>query len=288
MRSLGLLAIFVLGGTIFSQQAGTGKAQLSLPKAKGVLVLNVGNANWETRTDGKETQLRALDRGDHLLVTAFLQKVKFQASAEECRAKWWPKTETSAPMKRDELRQYEKNGLALVDYFVPEFRGDSIPQRTIHAYLGGSDLCAEVHLSKEQFVPDDEKLFDSVLETVQLQLDQSTAENQGKGKGATQREESYMLGRVLGAVEDVGGGYTKEGLRKLSAINEDLEKREYSTRTRWLAHRWYGKALLDSGDARAAIQMLQMAQGEANSLTGNEKEETDRLQAQAQEKLSRK
>jgi predicted Zn-dependent protease len=34
-------------------------------------------------------------------------------------------------------------------------------------------------LSKEQFVPDDEKLFDDVLATVQLRLDESTAEDQG-------------------------------------------------------------------------------------------------------------
>ena len=97
-----------------------------------------------------------------------------------------------------------------------------------------------------------------------------------------------MLGRVYGAIEDAGGGYTKEGLRKLSAINKDLEKREYSIRTRWLAHHWYGKELLDSGDAPYAIQMLQVAQGEASSLTGNEKEETWKLQVQAQEKLSNK
>jgi len=97
-----------------------------------------------------------------------------------------------------------------------------------------------------------------------------------------------MFGRVLGAVEDVGGGYTKEGLRKLSAINKDLEKRGYSTRTRWVAHRWYGKALLDSGDAKTAVQILQVAQGEAGSLTSKEKEETAELQRQAQEKLSKK
>lgn len=178
MKSSSVLAVVVLAVTMFGQEAGIGKAQLSLPKVRGVLVLNVGNANWEARTDGKETQLRALDRGDHLLITAFLQKVKFSASAEECRAKWWPMTEKSAPMKREQLRQYEKDGTAVVDYLVPEFRGNPIHQRTIHAYLGGLGLCAEVHLSKEQFVTGDEKLFDDVLATVQLRLDESTADDQ--------------------------------------------------------------------------------------------------------------
>ena len=79
-------------------------------------------------------------------------------------------------MKRDQLRQYERGEIAVVDYLVPEFRGNAVRQRTIHAYLGASNLCAEVHLSKEQFVPENEKLFDDVLGTVQLQLDQSVGE----------------------------------------------------------------------------------------------------------------
>lgn len=179
MKPSTVFVVVALVVSMSGQQAGVGKAQLSLPKVKGVLVLDVGDTHWETRTDGKETQLRALDRRDHLLITAFLQKVKFPAGAEECRAKWWPMTEKSAPMKREQLRQYEKSGVAVVDYLVPEFRGNAIHQKTIHAYLGGRDLCAELHLSKEQFVPDDEKLFDDVLATVQLRLDESIVENQG-------------------------------------------------------------------------------------------------------------
>jgi hypothetical protein len=179
VKSSSSFVVVVLAVAMFGQHAGTGKALLSLPKVRGVLVLDVGNANWDTRTDGKETQLQALDRGDHLLITAFLQTVNFSASAEECRAKWWPMTEKSGPMKPEQLRQYEKSGIAVVDYLVQEFRGNPIHQRTIHAYLGARDLCAEVHLSKEQFVLDDEKLFDDVLATIQLRLDESTAEDQG-------------------------------------------------------------------------------------------------------------
>jgi len=103
MKSSSFLTVLILVVTVLGQQTGTGKAQLSLAKTRGALLLNVGNGSWETVTNSKETQLRPLDRGDHLLITAFLQKVKFPASAEECRAKWWPMTEKSAPMKRENL-----------------------------------------------------------------------------------------------------------------------------------------------------------------------------------------
>jgi tetratricopeptide (TPR) repeat protein len=183
MKLSSFFTVTLLAGTAYCQEAGLGKAQISLPKVRGVLELDVGKVKWETLTGrtrtGKEVQLKALSRADHLLITAFLQKVKFRASAEACRAKWWPMTE-KAPMKRDQLHQYEKSGMAVVDYIVPEFRGSLVREKSLHAYLGSRDLCAEVHLSKQQFAPADEKLFDDVLATVQLLPDESALE-QGSG-----------------------------------------------------------------------------------------------------------
>ena len=150
MKSSIVLTFVLLPATIFGQHAGVSKAQISIPAVKGVLELDAGPTDWEAqvRPDGKETQLRAMHRVDQLLITAFLQKVKFSASAEKCRAEWWPMTAKSAPMKRKELRQSEKNGIAIVEYIVPEFRGNAVRQKSLHAYLGSRDLCAEVHLSK--------------------------------------------------------------------------------------------------------------------------------------------
>ncbi len=113
---------------------------------------------------------------------------------------------------------------------------------------------------------------------------------------ATQEEESYMLGRVGGAIEDVGAGehppmkqkYIKEALRKFSSINKDIEKREYSLRIRWLAHHWYGKALLDSGNPQKAVSILEVAETEAKSLTSEERSQTAQSLRQAREALAEK
>lgn len=104
-------------------------------------------------------------------------------------------------------------------------------------------------------------------------------------KPATQQEESFMFGRILGAIQDVGGGFTKEALGKFPSINKDLEKRQYAPRTRWLAHYWYGKALLDDGKARDALRILQTAQKEAESLTEKEQKDTAELLRQAEAKV---
>ena len=96
-------------------------------------------------------------------------------------------------------------------------------------------------------------------------------------KPATSQEDSFMFGRILGAVEDVGGGYTKEALHKFSSINKDLEKRRYSPRTVWLGHRYYGEALLKAGKREDAMRMLEIAQTDAAALTAKEQAETAEL-----------
>lgn len=159
----------------FAQEAEVNKAHVSIPGVKGVLELNVGKTTWDAnvRADGKETQLQAMRRMDNVRITAFLQKVNFQASAENCRGKWWPLTAKNAPIKREELRQYDRDGAAVVEYIIPEFRGKALHQKSLHAYLGANDLCAEIHLSKDQFVSEDEKSFEEILSTVRLLPDET-------------------------------------------------------------------------------------------------------------------
>jgi hypothetical protein len=107
-------------------------------------------------------------------------------------------------------------------------------------------------------------------------------------KPATKDEETVMTGRLLGAIEDAGGGYTKEAISRFSWINKELERREYSLRTRWTAHFWYAQALLDSGKSKAALEILRTAEQEASALTETEREQTAELTRKVQDKLSKK
>ena len=166
----------------FAQGSGH-QVEMAIPGVPGILQLDVGPTKFQTRVrpDGKEVQLRALDRADHLGITAFLQKVSFPASAEKCREEWWPGTKKSTPMQLDNLQESPvKDGIAKVEYIVPEYQGMKVRLKTIHAYLGARDLCAEVHLSKAGFEPGDQKLFEEVLGTAKLLPDQSPAGDHGQ------------------------------------------------------------------------------------------------------------
>lgn len=176
MKNAGFVVALFWSIVAFAQPGTGSHAEISIPGVPGILQIDVGATTFQTAVtrDGREVQLRAFDRPDHLGISAFLQRVTFPASPEKCRDEWWPATKKSAPMKRDDLDEsLVTDGIARVEYIVPEYRGNKIHQKTIHAYLGSGNLCAEVHLSKAGFEPNDQKLFEQILSSVKLLPDQS-------------------------------------------------------------------------------------------------------------------
>jgi tetratricopeptide (TPR) repeat protein len=92
-------------------------------------------------------------------------------------------------LQRDDLQESAvQNGIARVEYIVPEFRGVKVRQKNIHAYLGGGDLCAEIHMSKAGFKPEDEKLFEQVLGGVSLLPNQWSSEDKTQAPANTQSD----------------------------------------------------------------------------------------------------
>jgi hypothetical protein len=192
---ISLSILVLLPAVVFGQQPNLSRAQISIPGVKGVLQLDVGPTTWEAqvRPDGKETQMRVMDRPDHVLITALLQKVTFPASAEKCRDEWWPGTEKMMRDRRVSLSGLKKTstgGMATVEYVIPELQGKKLQMKEIHVYLGSRDLCAEIHISKVMFRPEEQKLFEEVLSTVRLSADQSATESSAPDAG--RKKEEYL------------------------------------------------------------------------------------------------
>ena len=206
--TLPALLLFTL--VAVAQQSGTDHVRMTIPGVKGALELSVGPTTWQTRVrdDGVETQMRAMERPDHLEVSAFLQKVDFAASAEKCRKEWWTETEKgykSHGFKMEHMTKTSDETIARVEFLVPEFQGRKVNQQTLHAYLGGGNLCAEVHLSKIDFSPNDQKLFEEVLKTVQLLPDGaavsgSPSQEKTSLDYAAEGSKAYLLRDYRGAI----------------------------------------------------------------------------------------
>jgi hypothetical protein len=160
--------------------SSTGPARIAIPGVRGALELDPGETAWQTtlKEEGKEMYLSAMGRRDHLLVTAFLTQVPFAASPEKCRDERWRK-------ERDALRSHDvdlghitkitENGVARVEFLIDRGPGGKLEMQDVHTYMGSGDLCAEVHLSKVSYRPEERKLFDEVLKTVRFLPEETAA-----------------------------------------------------------------------------------------------------------------
>jgi tetratricopeptide (TPR) repeat protein len=212
---------------------------MAIPGVRGVLELNVGDVEYQTRVrpDGLEVQLQALGRKDGLNITVFLQRVDFSASPEKCRDAWWPGTKDAVKLKRDDLQENViKNGMARVEYIIPEFQGMLVRQKSIHAYLGNHDLCVEVHLSKVEFRPTDLELFEQVLSTVRLDPERMLAQE-------APQTETNSSSPVMTLLAQGSRAYTQQDYATASIYYQkalDMEKRQ-----RTLSHNYF-RVLVDN------------------------------------------
>ena len=109
-----------------------------------------------------------------------------------------------------------------MEFIIPEFQGVKLQQKNIHAYLGSSDLCAEVHLSKIHFKPEDEKLFDQLLSSVRLLPDElSSAENPSQAGQLDPAQPYFKEGSRLYLQHDYTAAAASEYQKAL-----DLEKQK--------------------------------------------------------------
>jgi hypothetical protein len=224
MKTLAPVLILCCAIIAQAQQPSTHRAQMAIPNVRGVLEFDVGPTSFEThvRPDGKEVQLQAFGRPDKLGISAFLQRVAFPASPEKCRDEWWPGTKKAVKMQRDDLQEtVVKDGIARVEFIVPEFRGVKVQQKDMHAYLGSGHLCAEIHLSKAGFTPEDAKLFEDVLASVKLSPDVSFPASQSQD-----HDSSYYF--ALGSKFYLERDYSQAEDAYLKALELNRQKRTLS------------------------------------------------------------
>ena len=170
MRTL-LLVSLLCGCAVGQTQHGLVK--MAVPNTPGALQIDVGNIPVEQtlRSDGKEVKLFGSDEQSGFAISVFLQHVTFAPTAVSCRQTWWGTTKEAPGMRRDNVKLTESGDMARVDYDVPEFQGRQVNQHSVHAYFGAGVECAEVHLSKLLYQPQDDALFAPILSSVRLVAD---------------------------------------------------------------------------------------------------------------------
>lgn len=121
------------------------------------------------KRDEPGVRLAARHPGTGVVVTAFLERSPEGWTAARHREEALALMQAGDGMKRDNLRRSERNGAAILEYEVKEFRGEAIRQRSMNAYLVKDGVWIDVHVSKTGFKPEDQAQLDAVIDSVRLE-----------------------------------------------------------------------------------------------------------------------
>ena len=122
------------------------------------------------RDDGQGKMLQAKNREQGVILSVFLEKEPQLRTADKCRAFYWAKDQAS-PIPKDNIRLWERGELRLVEWTLKEFKGRHVNQKNLKAFLAQSDYCVDIHLSKTNFKPEDQRLFDQFLAAARIRMD---------------------------------------------------------------------------------------------------------------------
>jgi tetratricopeptide (TPR) repeat protein len=165
-----LLIVFSLAA---SAQMKKGVSRYTLPGKTGALQIALGGLKIErTELSGDGPQIGVAAGGESdLALSIFIKPAEKPGPSSVCRDTWWPRTEAAATGELKTTLQgkrlYRKGPMALVEFFTPRFQSRTINEKSIHAYVAAGDLWIEIQLSKKQYKPQDQVLFDRVLNSVE-------------------------------------------------------------------------------------------------------------------------
>src|SRR5258708_33710340 len=106
--------------------------------------------------------LLATNKGTNVTLSVTLEKANGQAEIEECRSSLQKRAAGEGPFKIADVRTREIDGVPVVEFLVQEAGGIKVQQGNLFACMVNADVYIDIHLSKTQFHPKDEALFEAV------------------------------------------------------------------------------------------------------------------------------
>jgi len=142
--------------------------QLSLPDKTWALGIDLSdfkieNAEFNKGVTGR--MLYAINSHTGIIISIFLEKAAFKGDSKVCREYYWNKAKQS-PFQKDDLKFSEVGEKALVEYMIKTYQGITVNQKNVNAYMSKDDVWIDIHLSKTNFTPKDEELFNAILKSV--------------------------------------------------------------------------------------------------------------------------
>jgi hypothetical protein len=122
----------------------------------------------QLKAGGKGVRLAGYNKATKMIITAFLEEAHPGWTAIDHREDAWKTMQRASPMDRQDVKRSERGNMALLEMFVPSYKGKQTNQKHVNAYLVRDGVWIDVHLSKVDFKDADMALFEKVLGSVRL------------------------------------------------------------------------------------------------------------------------
>ena len=164
----------------------TGPAQVtvSIPEPHNIVVVAVPDKPAALQVDLfhlklEETRLDSTAQRRRILAndttgwtfSAFIYPLDQKLDSEGLRQREWAELRQGAAKEGYTIAQektYDNTGISMLEYTVPEFRGQRVNQKNVFGYIVSGDLGLDFHISKIAFKAEDQHFLDSFLGGVRL------------------------------------------------------------------------------------------------------------------------
>jgi predicted negative regulator of RcsB-dependent stress response len=155
--------LFFLMSAFSSPPGGGDLLLLTHPDSSWSLHLDLAgfqvNGPWLYR-NGRQVWAKASSEETGVILTAFVEKVPKARHASDCRDQYLKKVKGA----RRRMSLSARGEMALAESSSTEEPFEQGQQKHLRAYLHRDGFCMDVHLSKQPFLRDDQKLFWTVLD----------------------------------------------------------------------------------------------------------------------------
>ncbi|HKQ60279.1 MAG TPA: hypothetical protein VJS92_03275 [Candidatus Polarisedimenticolaceae bacterium] len=123
----------------------------------------------QVQRGGQGVRLEGKNPHSKMMVTIYLAKAAPGSTASDRREEAWSRLLKTTPMERRDIRRSTIGDAAILEFFLPEFRGQAVRQHNVFAHLVRDGVQIDVHLSKPSFEEQDSALFDKVLASLRFE-----------------------------------------------------------------------------------------------------------------------
>ena len=162
--------VFLVVGVIDLFGQNGRPVHLFLPGRQGALELALPGFQVERgglRPDGKQFTIAAKNPNG-MYLTAFVEVAPHPATNQQVRDEWWGNLKKRKEVKMENQTLTDSANAARAEYIIHDYQGIRLDQESLHAYYGGNEIWGEVHISKTNFQPSDQKLFEQAIMGVRM------------------------------------------------------------------------------------------------------------------------